>query len=60
MLRKSFDGEQFYWWDDGKPYPKTKRDKPEHHGECPWCRAHPHREACSPNCKAARAEKESS
>lgn len=32
--------------------------KVEHHGECPWCLAHPHREPCSPNCKAARDERE--
>ena len=23
--------------------------------QCPWCRSHPHRDPCSPNCQAARA-----
>ena len=39
---------------------RKTRLRNEHHGECPWCRAHPHREPCSPNCRAARAEKEHS
>lgn len=25
MLRKSFDGEVYYWWDDGKPYPRARK-----------------------------------
>jgi len=27
--------------------------------QCPWCKAHPHREACSPACAKARAYQQS-
>lgn len=47
---------------DGEIQRRKVRDlrlsRREHHGECPWCLAHPHREPCSDNCKAARAAKE--
>lgn len=36
---------------------RRKRFRKAHHGECPWCLAHPHRDACSLNCARARREK---
>lgn len=32
-------------------------DSQNHHGECPWCLTHPHRDACSLNCARARRAK---
>ena len=29
-------------------------DSQNHHTECSWCLAHPHREACSADCERAR------
>lgn len=54
--------EQYDWWYDESLVldgvrmgpPLTTRN---HHGECPWCVAHPHREPCSSNCAAARFDK---
>lgn len=33
MLRKSFDGEVYYWWDDGKPYPRARKARTTNENE---------------------------
>lgn len=36
---------------------RKRQSRNEDHGECPWCLAHPHRDACSLNCARARRAK---